>query len=85
MSSAMVPQPIWAAITKYHDRWLISNRNVFLIVLEAESPRSKHQQVWGSLLIDGLLMTVTSWCKSEEFLRSVLLKDTDPITKALPS
>ena len=48
------------------------------------SPRSKHQQIWGTLLIDSLLLTVTSWWKSEEFLWDVILKDTDPIMKALP-
>lgn len=45
--------------------WLVNNRNLLLIVLEAGSPRSRCQQVWLplgplSLALGGYLPTVSS-------------------------
>ena len=71
--------------------WLMNSRNLFLIVLEAESARSGCQH--GGVLVrifflvaDCLLLTVFSHGgRSKEVLRSLSYKGTNPFTRAAPS
>ena len=71
--------------------WLMNSRNLFLIVLEAESARSgcQHGRVLVRiffLVADCLLLTVFSHGgRSKEVLRSLSYKGTNPFTRAAPS
>ena len=66
-----------------HTRWLIDNRNFFLTVLEACSPRTRCQQIWylgrACFLIDGCLSLqppTQGWARG---LCGVSSKSADPI------
>ena len=78
-------EAVQAIVTEYQTRWLINNRNLFLTVLEAESPKPGGQ--YGQVLLrtllwvaDGHLPTVSSQGGRDKLvLWGLFYKGTNPI------
>lgn len=84
---------VWAAIKKKvpQTRWLISSRNLFLIVLDTGSPRSRQQHGWGLVrapfqVAEGCLFLASSpGRKGELWLLQIFIRALIPFIRPLPS